>query len=237
MSFFISIVVAIQALVAPVANGPADWPAIVPAQVTTCSGTVSGVVYHDLDRNGTCDAGEPGVPAVVEFRRVDGEGGKTVFSDAQTGEYSGNVVCTDYTIRAYNTEIWLLSQTITKTVTADGFVLPIAVNLPTSFTASGTVYIDIDGDGSYRSNGRDETVSGAVVVLSGNNITGTLTTIANNDGAYNFRQLPAGNYRVIANTPTQRGEESFPLGVGIFGRKDIAVVEVSREYLPLVTKK
>jgi len=104
------------------------------------------------------------------------------FSDRETGEYTATVVCADYTVYAYNVKTWLTSKVMTETVTADGFILPIAVNLPISFTNSGTVYIDGDGDGDYRRNSRDRTVPGAIITLTGEEITGTMTTTANYDG-------------------------------------------------------
>jgi len=215
--------------------GPADWPVDEISQVVTCEGVVSGEVYHDLNRNGVRDADEVGVVAVVDFRPISGSGGLTTFSQGN-GVYSATLVCDDYMVVAYNSDLWLSSRPEEVVITAGERFLPVAVNYPTSFTASGIVFIDGDGDGKFRSGGRDKTVSSAVVVLTSNAITGTKTTTATIDGLYEFRGLPSGTYQIVAETPLLKGKVTFPLGVALSGRADIAVSNKSRLYLPLVVK-
>ncbi|MEM9707951.1 MAG: SdrD B-like domain-containing protein [Pseudomonadota bacterium] len=73
---------------------------------------------------------------------------------------------------------------------------PTLLDLPAAFTISGTVFLDINGDGTL--DGGDDTTAGAGYNANLYDADGNVvaTTIAAADGAYSFSGMAAGDYRV-----------------------------------------
>jgi LPXTG-site transpeptidase (sortase) family protein len=169
--------------------------------------SISGMVFHDADLDGTQEAGEAGIGSV----RVDlyDSTGTTLLASLHTtpgGSYSftnltpGNYRVVETDLAGY---VSSTPNTVQATVTAgDSAIVNFGdYQLPNSAlsTISGTVFNDINGNGIQDAG--EAPINGVPVQLS--NTAGTIiaTTATNALGGYSFSNLSAGLYTVTEIDP------------------------------------
>jgi uncharacterized repeat protein (TIGR01451 family)/fimbrial isopeptide formation D2 family protein len=183
-------------------------------------GSLSGLVYLDRDQSGTLTAGDTPLGGVT-VQLFDGNGFVTSTTTAADGTYHfDNLPAGTYSVReiqpaAYN-EGGNNLGTLSGTATTDLFSsVVLDATSAASFngtdydfgevgtTLSGLVFVDHNRDGL--TNGPDAGLGGVTVQLydANNNLVGTTTTLP--DGTYSFKNLPAGDYRVVEVQPNGYG--------------------------------
>jgi hypothetical protein len=163
------------------------------------TGSISGTVFMDLDKNGALGPGEPGIGGVTVTLTKPG-GAQVTTTTASDGTYSfGNLTGGTYSVS--------VPATVgTKTLTTSGsrtVSLPAGGNSPnnnfgyadTVGSISGIVYFDANTNKAYNS-GIDTPMGGVTVLLldAGHNVIAQTTSGAN--GSYVFTGLQAGTYYV-----------------------------------------
>ncbi|MEO7715843.1 MAG: SdrD B-like domain-containing protein [Capsulimonas sp.] len=165
------------------------------------TGSLSGVLYLDGNKNSGLDTGEPGLSGItVTLKDADGKIVATATSDA-----NGAYAFTGITIGSY---------TVTAPDTASGDTLETAGSLPVTVTAnhespnnnfgyllpvgslSGTLYVDGNKNSAFE--GGEATLSGITVTLKDANGGVVATTTTGSNGAYSFTGLTIGSYTVTA---------------------------------------
>lgn len=163
------------------------------------AGTVSGIVFHDLDGNGLRDSGEPGIGG-VSIRLMDGTGQRTT-----TTSGDGSYLFTFVTPGSYSVEETDPLGYSSTTPNARSVSVAAGGSANASFgdqaagTIAGAVFEDTNGDGS-RDPG-EAGIGGVTIRLSGS--VGQRTTTTSGDGSYQFPGTTPGTYSV---------EETDPLG-------------------------
>jgi fimbrial isopeptide formation D2 family protein/uncharacterized repeat protein (TIGR01451 family) len=203
---------------------------------------LAGVVYYDADRDGTRDAGEPGIAVVTVSLTAAGPDGAFGTGDdttvTTTTDTNGNYLFTGLTAGT----VYLLNETQpnlygSSTPNAITTVpLPAAGLLNQNFgetlgSISGSVYFDANTSGT-RSTG-EPGISGVQVTLSGTDANGAVvnrTTTTDANGNYAFDALPAGLY--VITEPTQPanyvdGQEAIGTGGGAVGADTFTNVPLS----------
>jgi hypothetical protein len=165
------------------------------------TGSLSGVLYLDGNKNSGLDIGETGLSGItVTLKDADGKVVATTTSDAN-GAYSFAGI----TIGSY---------TITVPATASGDTLETAASLPVTVTAnhespnnnfgyllpvgslSGTLYVDGNKNSTFE--GGEDTLSGITVTLKDKDGNVVATTATGSNGAYSFPGITIGSYTVTA---------------------------------------
>ena len=169
--------------------------------------SISGVVFHDLDLDGTQDAGEPGLAGVrVELYDSAGTtliaaivtptGGAYSFPNLAPGDYL--VVETD--LAGY---VSTTPNSVTATVIAGGSdtvnfgdyrLLNTAVS-----TIRGIVFNDVNGNGIQDPG--EAPLNGVTIELRNSAGTVIANTTSGASGGYTFPNLPAGTYTVTEIDP------------------------------------
>ncbi|MBM4458783.1 MAG: hypothetical protein FJ011_13610, partial [Chloroflexi bacterium] len=162
------------------------------------AGTVSGVVFHDLNGNGTQDAAEPGLGGVT----VELIGATTTRTTTTAGNgvfIFSDVAAAAYAVRETNPDGW-------ASVTPD--VVSVSVAPGGSATANfgdwpvgmiqGVAFDDRDGDGTQDE--REPGLAGVIVSLRQDSVLVVSTTTAGG-GSYSFANVAPGRYQVCADTP------------------------------------
>ncbi len=161
-------------------------------------GTISGIVFNDLNGNGVHDTGE-GIPNIT-VTITGTSGGPIVLTTNASGAYSQTGLAADtYSVDADTTDGDLPAGAVltygsdpTSVVLAVGgseavdfgFVVP-----PGSI--SGVVYSDLNNDGNFDTG---EGLSGITVTITGTG--GPYTLITGADGSYSQSGLVPGSYSV-----------------------------------------
>ncbi|EAS18536.1 hypothetical protein BBFL7_02626, partial [Flavobacteria bacterium BBFL7] len=162
-------------------------------------GTVEGLVYNDLNGNGTQDAGEPGI-ANVDVTITDSEGNVVTTTTAADGSYSADVVAAGtasvdlddadlpagfvQTEGTDPTDVTVVGGT-TVTEEDNGFNVP--------GTVEGLVYNDLNGNGTQDAGEPGIANVDVTITDSEGNVT-TTTTAA--DGSYSADVVAAGTASV-----------------------------------------
>ena len=201
-------------------------------------GSISGKVYADADNSGTQAAsGEPGI-AGVTVQLLDSTGaivatqttvanGSYTFKDLKAG---------NYTVVEVQPSAWIDGQDQAGTGATLASNDRITVVLPAGgastannfgelgATVSGTVYVDTDVSGSLNTG---DTGLGSVTVKLFNS-TNTEIASATSDpttGAYEFKNVPAGNYTVVQTQPTTHLDRSETAGpFATLGTNDVIAI-------------
>jgi hypothetical protein len=190
------------------------------------TGSVSGVVWNDLDGDGVREPGEPGLEAIQvnAFGGPGGNGGSGRFTAAD-GSYTLPISMEgNYDVWTPHTFGWTATtpnphnlDVIGEDVTGIDFGLwdPSAPNYP----VSGTVWNDVDGDGEQDA-GEPGLADWPVVAFGGPGGNGGDSTHTNGDGTYTVHVHAVGNYEVypvasgwIATTPYPRNVDVDTAGV------------------------
>ncbi|AFY57075.1 putative collagen-binding protein [Rivularia sp. PCC 7116] len=207
---------------------------LAPAQGT---GSIGDTVYNDTNRNSQQDEGETGIPGVTVTLTSPGEDGQlgtpddttTTTTTNEQGNYNfPNLPAGNYRVTITNPDGLTPTQTPPETIELEENENDDTVDFglaPAQGTGSigDTVYNDTN-----RNNQQDEGetgVPGVIVTLTtpgedgqlGNEDDTTQTTTTDEQGNYNFPNVPAGNYRVtITNpdglSPTQTPPETVTVG-------------------------
>ncbi|BDI33777.1 hypothetical protein CCAX7_58280 [Capsulimonas corticalis] len=189
------------------------------------TGSLSGVLYVDANKNSALDGGEAGVSGItVILTDSKGKVVATTTTDAN-GSYSFAAI----TIGAYTVSAPALASgdtletaaTVAATVTANketpnnnfGYLLPTG-------SLSGTFYIDGDKDSAF-DNG-EIGIAGVLVTLKDGTGKVVATTTTGADGSYSFTAITIGSYTVSA--PAMAGDDTLEtaatLAVTVAASKD-----------------
>ena len=165
---------------------------------------VSGLVYADLNGNGALDAGETGLGGVT--LRLDLAGNGTVDATTTTDD-TGYFTFADVTAGVH--AVILVPPSGTATVgpatravtvgTAD--VGGLNIGLRSIGAVTGTVYADLDGDGT-KDAGEPGLAGVTVAFDAGADGTVEFTATSAADGTYQFTGVPNGIHTVTALAPT-----------------------------------
>ena len=165
-------------------------------------GTVSGVVFNDLNGNGVQDPGENGIGGVTVQLKNSGGGVVGTTTTAGNGSYLfTNVAAGPYTV--VETDPSGYTSTTSNTVPVS---VPVGGSATADFgdrqpgTVSGVVFNDLNGNGVQDPG--ENGIGGVTVQLkdSGGAVVGTTTTAGN--GGYLFTNVPAGPYTVVETDPS-----------------------------------
>jgi hypothetical protein len=159
-------------------------------------GSVTGRVFADEELNSAPGVDPQGIQGVkVSLRSRDAGYENFVieqFTD-ETGSYEFHyLVSGNYTIEidpANLPSVKIEVDEPEKTVDQDT-----PAPAPIQRSISGTVFIDKDGDGSYKP-GKDKLIEGADVLIEGRN------TVSDSNGAYVFNDLPPGRIELRVMQP------------------------------------
>lgn len=176
-------------------------------------GQVQGIIFEDLNGNGTLDDGEPGVPDIV----LSVGGFRLITSESQPGFYRSPPLDPD----AYDIELVTLPISFgtaggfPKTITLDaGQRLTINIPLIPVGGIEGIVFNDLNQDGQLNAN--EPGLAGISLTLTGENID-PVRLRSNSTGQFALSNLPPGKYLVIldeASLPT-RFELTTPVSINI----------------------
>jgi uncharacterized protein (DUF2141 family) len=159
------------------------------------AGTVSGVVFEDLDGNGAQDAGEPGIADVL-ITLTNGVL-LTVTTDLSGTYQFPEVVPGVYTVIETDP-----SGYFSSTPNSRGVSVPTGGSASANFgdqragTISGVVFDDLNGNGIRDANERG--IGGVLITLSNG---GTRTALTDGEGRYSFSNVTPGAYTVIETDP------------------------------------
>ncbi len=176
---------------------------------------VSGIVFHDANRDGNLNVGENPIPAVT-IRLVDSTG--TMVATTTTlpdGSYLfPNVAPGTYTIievqpTGYGDPLVGPFAPNNRPITVTNIAITNQNYGDTLSTLAGSVYVDLNNNGIRE--GAEVGISGVSVRLdwagpdgifgNGDDLAGFATTTTGVNGDYLFTDLPTGTYRVVE--PTQ----------------------------------
>jgi hypothetical protein len=170
-------------------------------------GTFSGVVYNDLNGDGTQESNEPGLSGwTVDLLDSSGTLVATTTSNS-TGQYTfTDLAPAVYTIEEIVQSGWYITQptnppgTYTVTAQSGSTLTGLSFGNFKFVTVTGDVYNDLDGNG-LRGSG-EPGLSGWTVDLedsSGNVLASTLT---DSNGNYSFTDVGGGSYQIAEVVPT-----------------------------------
>lgn len=170
-------------------------------------GGMSGTVFHDLNGDGSKQAGEPGMAAVV----VDLYSSIGVFVDSYATDASGNYQFSNLTVGSYTVRVnnppagysATVTQPLAVTVAANTVSAGNNLGYGLNGSISGIAYNDVNGDGVKQAG---EPVFANVVVSRytvGDVLIDSYTTDAS--GQYIFKNINSGSYHLRAVAPTGFG--------------------------------
>ncbi|MAS38362.1 MAG: hypothetical protein CL610_30475 [Anaerolineaceae bacterium] len=172
-------------------------------------GTISGVVWADLNSDGAQGESEPGLPG-ISLTLIDSGGAPVTIASGDAGTYTfEDIRAGDYTVRVEASSVpegYTLAGADPSAEAITSLTLAAGSEANASFgylprllgSVSGVVWADLDGDGS-----RAETepgLGGIAVMLSLPD--GDIQTSTAADGTYRFDNLEPGDYvaRITAET-------------------------------------
>jgi large repetitive protein len=189
-------------------------------------GSISGIVYVDTDDSGLRASGEPIIGGVT-LRLLDASGAvvATTTTDPTTGAYTfGDLPAGDYTVVEVQPSAWLDGKDQPGTGTTSSPTndrIAVTLTAGQSSTANnfgelpgairGNVYVDADLNGAREAT---EAPIGSVEVklLDSSNTVVATTNTDPSTGAYEFTNLPAGNYTVVETQPSGYVDRSETAG-------------------------
>jgi hypothetical protein len=175
----------------------------------------TGTKFNDLNGNGARDAGEPGLAGWQVFDDLNGNGtfdsGEPTATTDATGAY--RLVAPNpgsYAILEVGqpdwTQLFPASGSYAGTATADQTVSGLDFGNYQAATVSGTVFDDLNGNGS--ADAGDKPLAGAVVFVDANNNSkldaGEQSVTTDATGAYSFTLPQPGPYHVRVQLPAGR---------------------------------
>ena len=172
-------------------------------------GTISGVVFQDLNQNGRRDpgeAGQSGIGIVFDGRQVglSGADGKFILTGVTPGVHQVTVDCDDTGLKS-------ASAPVSVSVTAGGdFVADMPVIRLTSLT--GRAFIDLNED--CQMNDGDQVLAELPVVLTRPDGSQAKTLTAR-DGSFLFSDLVPGVYRLYALQDGKSEEIKMPEEISV----------------------
>ncbi|OQX23245.1 MAG: hypothetical protein BWK80_27000, partial [Desulfobacteraceae bacterium IS3] len=164
-------------------------------------GTVTGIVFNDVNGDGVKSAGEDGIPA-VKVELLDSNG-KVIATTATNpdGAYSfENVAPGTYTVRESDPTGYGSTTPNAESVTVpeDGSGM-VSFGDRTVGTVTGVVFNDVNGDGVQ--NPGEDGIPNVKVELLGPDGKVIGETATNADGAYGFKNVAPGSYTVRESDP------------------------------------
>ena len=175
-------------------------------------GSVSGVVFEDLDGSGRQNSGEPGVSGMT-VTLLDSSGAvlQSTQSDA-SGLYRFSAISPgSYLLRLAVSEGWVAGSTSEQNVAlvTGGEAAGASFGLLRIGALNGVVFHDLNGNGAADNNEPGLANAAVALVTPGGSI---LNTATDSNGRYQFAGLAPGVYQVsvaaasewISNAPTQR---------------------------------
>jgi uncharacterized protein (DUF2141 family) len=196
---------------------------------------ISGIVFGDVNGDGTQDAGESGIPGVMVELRNGVSGTMTTPAD---GSFSFDVDRSGtYTVTATTPTGYTATTLVEAVVDITGPDQSVTVDFGYRGigTILGTVFDDRDGDGAQ--DGGEPGIGGVTITLlqGSSTISSTMTTV---NGSYGFAPLFLGDYTVRETDPegyasTTPNEVSVSLTVP--GEKSVSFGDRRSIFLPIVT--
>src|SRR6266540_4021305 len=181
-------------------------------------GTISGTVFNDLNGNGLQDGSESGIGGVT-IELIDSTG-TVVYSVITTnGAYQfTNVLAGNYTVRENDLTGYTstTANSVPVNVASGGSAIANFGEQQVG-TISGMVFNDLNGDGLQ--DGSESGLGGVTIQLLNSAGTVVATTTTTN-GAYQFMNVPVGNYTVRETDPsgyTSTTANSVPVNVTLGG--------------------
>ncbi|MCP4105010.1 MAG: Cna B-type domain-containing protein [Desulfobacteraceae bacterium] len=165
-------------------------------------GSVNGVVFSDVNGNGTHDTDENGLPDVqVELLDAEGNVIDTTYTDADGDYMFPDILSGTYTVRETNPDNFVSTtpDTVPVTLESGGSGIAIFGDIEQG-SITGVVFNDVNGD-TIQSTG-EKGIAGIVVELldSNGNVAETATTDIN--GVYEFTNVNPGDYTVQETDPS-----------------------------------
>ncbi|MEM7132618.1 MAG: SdrD B-like domain-containing protein [Chloroflexota bacterium] len=179
------------------------------ATVSLTLGSISGIVWADLDRDGTIGPNEAGIPGVTirlntGVSTLTDEDGRYLFENLPDGTYSIIEFDPEGYVSSSDADGGIDNLISGVQVTNGGHVTEqdFFDALPNGSIA-GTVWNDSDYSGSL---GADEVgIPGVAVTLSSGTLSAPVTMMTDAKGEYLFSDVPAGVYTVTTtNLPTYK---------------------------------
>ncbi len=161
-------------------------------------GTVTGVVFEDVDGDGHQQTGESGLGGVS--LRLSGANLERTATSAPDGTFQfENVEPGRYTLQEIDPDGFGSTTPNLRTLSVTtGGAASSSFGDQAAGSIAGAVFADTNGDG-LREEG-EAGLAGVNIRLSGGNLSRSTTT--SEDGTYQFPDLPPGNYRVEETDPT-----------------------------------
>lgn len=184
----------------PAPDAKPEQQAIVAFDVADSLGTLRIVKCEDLNGNGVCDPGEPGLPG-WRFTLVNPQGNGAVVVTGPDGSVTiTNVPAGAWTVTEVMEPGWMAITPVTGSVTvpANGVGAYAAANARPA-PLCGTVFIDANRNGLFDPG--EARVPGATLSLAGPNGAAAQRT-SDGNGDYCFAQLPPGTYAVSVTVPS-----------------------------------
>jgi uncharacterized protein (DUF2141 family) len=191
----------------------------------TGAGSISGMVYNDLNGNGSLDTGEPGLSGITVYSDANNNGKLDTGELSNVTDSSGAYRLSNLSAGTYKVRE-ILQAGWTQTAPSNNFGHNVTLTdgqnqtgwkfgtkqITAGGSISGTVFNDANGD--LVRNAGEAGISGITLYNDANNNgrfdTGELSTVTNASGAYTFTGLGAGAYKIreilqsgwIQTTPT-----------------------------------
>ena len=191
--------------------------------VNAPGGAVTGTVFNDLNRNGTQDAGEPGVSGVTVFLDANGNGTRDTGEATTTTGTNGGFTLTSSTNGTFavttTAPTGFSVSTAPASVTLSGGDTVSGKNVALTATAggsvTGTVFTDANTNGTQDTgetgvsgvtvfldlNGNGKQDTGEPSAVTGTNGGFTITTTANTSGQVTVRAVPPTGSQNPATLP------------------------------------
>ncbi|MGB0383793.1 MAG: SdrD B-like domain-containing protein [Ardenticatenaceae bacterium] len=178
-------------------------------------GTVSGLVFNDLNGNGSQNSGEPGISgATITLRASDGAEETT--TTASNGSYSFNGVAEG----AYTVEETDPPGYSSSTANSAAISVPAGGSATANFgdqqvgTISGVVFNDLNGDGEQ--NGGESPLGGVTITLINDQTGAERTTTTASNGGYSFADVVLGEPHTVVESNPDGYYSTTPDVRGIF---------------------
>ena len=176
---------------------------------TSCTGSLDGTVYNDLNADSTRDAGEDGVGSYeIEIFKGD-----TTDADAKvrtvTTTAEGAYGVDDLAPGTYTLVYSVNGTTHTRVVQVIGFATTTHdVAVPPTGTIKGNVFKD--GNQDAQRDASEAGVAQFTVTLKNSSGDVFATTTTNEDGSYAFDNVPLGEYTVTITATDEYGRATTP---------------------------
>lgn len=165
-------------------------------------GTVSGVVFNDLNGNTTQNTGEPGIGGVTVELLNSSNTVVATTATAGDGTYSfSNVAPGSYTVRETDPATYasVTSNTVSVSIVSGSAATANFADQQQG-TVTGKVFNDLNGNGLQGPG--ENGISGVTVQLLNSGGTVIATTTTATDGSYSFSSVGVGSYTVRETDPT-----------------------------------